>query len=154
MLYCQSCWHIVTADAFHFYAYFASMKDVWILHMLKNSKNWVRIQTAKQLLKMFPGFNQRQFSNIVAGDNTSNEKKWNKSEKLNMVEVVWCQNIISTKNALWCILFLYYDITIHIPLNSKGNMLHFGKRVLEPGFWHVHRSTLRYCSITVIQLSL
>lgn len=38
MWYCQSCWHIVTADAFHFYAYFASLKDVWILHMMKNSK--------------------------------------------------------------------------------------------------------------------
>lgn len=41
----------------------------------KIAKKWVRIQTAKQLLKMFPGFNQRQFSNIVTGDNTSNEKK-------------------------------------------------------------------------------
>ena len=35
----------------------------WIPHILTDDQKRVRVQTAKQLLKMFPKFNQREFAN-------------------------------------------------------------------------------------------
>lgn len=42
----------------------------WIPHILKDDQIQVRLQTAKQLLNMFPQFSQKQFANIVTGGET------------------------------------------------------------------------------------
>ena len=65
MWYCQSCWHIVTADAFHFYAYFASMKDFWILPMLKSSKNEYEYKPLSNCLKCFPDSIKDNFQRLL-----------------------------------------------------------------------------------------
>lgn len=110
MWYCQSCWHIVTADAFHFYAYFASMKDFWILHMLKNSKNEYEYKPLSNCLKCFPDSIKDNFQRLLLVTKLPTRKNWNKSEKLNMVEGVWCQNIIVTKDFGT---FIYITIMLH-----------------------------------------
>lgn len=50
----------------HFEAYFKSTKDFCPMEnaeILTDDKKRVRVQSSKDLLKMFPKFNQRQFAN-------------------------------------------------------------------------------------------
>ena len=42
----------------------------WIQNILTDDQKRVRVQTTKQLLKMFPKFNHRQFANISTGVET------------------------------------------------------------------------------------
>jgi len=42
----------------------------WIPHLLKEDQKRIRVKTAKSLLKMYPKYDSRSFSNIVNGDVT------------------------------------------------------------------------------------
>ena len=42
----------------------------WIPHLLSDKQKHVRLQTAKKLLKMFPEYQRKQFSDIITGDET------------------------------------------------------------------------------------
>ncbi|XP_062593106.1 histone-lysine N-methyltransferase SETMAR-like [Saccostrea cucullata] len=98
----------------------------WIPHTLTDDQKKVRIQTAKRLLKMFPNFNQRQFANIVTGDETGvhyfepvrkvGNKLW--LTKHGRRPVV-AKRTMSIKNVLYCI-FLSCDVlAVQIPV-PKG----------------------------------
>ncbi|XP_053387175.1 protein GVQW3-like [Mercenaria mercenaria] len=42
----------------------------WILHLLSDKQKHVRLETARKLLKMFPKYQRKQFSDIITGDET------------------------------------------------------------------------------------
>lgn len=42
----------------------------WIPHLLSDKQKRVRLETAKALLKMFPKYSRKQFSDIITGDET------------------------------------------------------------------------------------
>ncbi len=42
----------------------------WIPHLLTDMQKQVRLETAKKLLKMFPKYQRKQFSDIITGDET------------------------------------------------------------------------------------
>ncbi|XP_062582211.1 histone-lysine N-methyltransferase SETMAR-like [Saccostrea cucullata] len=98
----------------------------WIPHILTDDQKKVRIQTAKRLLKMFPNFNQRQFANIVTGDETwvhyfepvrkVGNKLW--LTKHGRRPVV-AKRTMSTKKVLYCIFFSCDGLAVQIPV-PKG----------------------------------
>lgn len=98
----------------------------WIPHILTDDQKKVRVQTAKRLLKMFPNFNQRQFANIVTGDETwvhyfepvrkVGNKIW--LTKHGRRPVV-AKRTMSTKKVLYCIFFSCDGLAVQIPV-PKG----------------------------------
>ena len=60
----------ISLSRVHFILKVRKISARWIPHILTDDQKQVQVQTAKQLLKMFPKFNQRQFANIVTGDKT------------------------------------------------------------------------------------
>ena len=42
----------------------------WIPHLVTKEQKLARVRIAKQLLKQFPKFNNRSFTNIISGDET------------------------------------------------------------------------------------
>lgn len=98
----------------------------WIPHILTDGQKKVRIQTAKRLLKMFPNFNQRQFANIVTGDETwvhyfepvrkVGNKLWLTKHSRRPVVA---KRTMSTKKVLYCIFFSCDGLAVQIPV-QKG----------------------------------
>ena len=95
----------------------------WIPHILTDDQKRIQVQTAKQLLKMFPNFNRRQFANIDNGDKTwvhyfkpvrkIGNKIW--LTKHGRRPVV-AKRTMSTKKVLYCIFFSCDGIAVQIPV--------------------------------------
>lgn len=130
----------------------------WIPHLLTDYQKRGRVKMAKQLLKKFPKFNQRQFANIVTGDETwvhyfepvrkVGNKIW--LTKHGRRPVV-AKKTMSTKKVLYAIFFSCDGIAIQVPV-PKGKCVtgryyrdvvlkklkkYYQKRRTVTGFKHV-----------------
>lgn len=76
----------------------------------KIAKNKYEYKPLSNCLKCFPDSIKDSFQILLLVTQLPTRKNWNKSEKLNMVEGVWCQNIIVTKDFGT---FIYITIMLH-----------------------------------------
>lgn len=84
----------------------------WIPHLLTDKQKRVRLQTARKLLKMFPKYERKQFSDIITGDETwvhffeptrkINNKIW---ATKNCRRPTIAKRLISSKKAMFVIFF-------------------------------------------------
>lgn len=84
-----------------------------------------------KITKMFPKLNQRQFVNIVTGDETFWTSKKNENRRwltLHGRRHEVAKNIISAKKVLYCIFFLCDSVAVQIPVSNKNLLMLYQKR--------------------------
>ena len=95
----------------------------WVPHLLTDAQKKQRVKTAKKLLKMFPKFDQKQFANVVTGDETwihyfepvrkVSNKIW---ATQNCKRPIIAKRTISAKKVLYAIFFSVEGIAIQVPV--------------------------------------
>ena len=112
----------------------------WIPHLLSDKQKHVRLQTAKKLLKMFPLYKRKQFSDIITGDETwvhffeptrkINNKIW---ATKNCRRPTIAKRLISAKEVMFVI---FFDIRgpvmqLVVPTRKSVTGLFYKEKVLK-----------------------
>ena len=111
----------------------------WIPHLLSPEQKEKRVSCAKKLLKMFPKYSSRKFSNIVTGDESwfhffeptrkINNKIW--ATKQGRRPTI-AKRLISAKKVMYAIFFGIHGIVTQLPVPKKRsvNAKFYKKKVL------------------------
>ena len=101
----------------------------WVPHLLSDGQNKHRVKIAKQLLNIFPKYDEKNFANIVTGDETCvhyfepvrkvSNKIW---ATKNSKRPVIAKHMLSTKKILYAIFFSSECVAIQVPV-KKGRSI-------------------------------